>query len=446
MACELHNIVIQKTIEKGDYMSYINNGNNLVFGGCDTVALAKKYGTPLYVVDENYIVERCEEIKESFLYKYKNTNAVFASKAFLPLAMCKLIAKQGIGLDVVSGGELYTAIKANFPLEKIIFHGNNKTEDELYMAIKHDVGRIIVDNEYELELIDSISKRLDKRVKILFRVTPGVNSHTHEYITTGQKDSKFGISLSDDIIFETIRKTKVLEKVDLMGFHFHVGSQLLDNESHLKALDIVTELMYQSLKRLDFVTRELNLGGGFGIKYAFGEDRKPVSYFVDAMMDKLYENCKKMNIEVPSTAIEPGRWLVGEAGITLYKIGAIKSIPEIRTYASVDGGMTDNLRPALYGAKYEAVIANKVNEKKVKKVTVAGKCCESGDILIKDLEVPEIESGDILAVFSTGAYNYSMANNYNKITKPAVVMVNKGRDRLIVKRETYEDLLRNELY
>ncbi|MCT4595673.1 MAG: diaminopimelate decarboxylase [Anaeromicrobium sp.] len=420
-------------------------GSNFYFGGCDTVKLAKKYGTPLYVMSEDYICERCKEIREDFLGKYENTRAVYASKAFLTLEMCRIIEREGLGIDVVSGGELYTAIKAGFPMEKVIFHGNNKTIDEIELAVKNNVGRMVVDNLYELELLNSVAQAFGKTMKILFRITPGVDSHTHKYISTGQIDSKFGIPLKGNIINEAIKRAMDASHIELMGFHFHVGSQLFDNESHIKAVKILVELMKNMKEEEGFITKELNTGGGFGIYYAEGDEPKPLKYFTDAVMETIKEECEEKGLWMPQVIIEPGRWMVGEAGITLYTVGSIKEIPGVRTYVGINGGLPDNPRPALYDAKYEAVVANKMDQEKNSLVTIAGKCCESGDILRYDLKVPILESGDILAVKSTGAYNYSMASNYNKIPRPAVVMVKGGEDRTIVKRETYEDLLRNEL-
>lgn len=416
-----------------------------IFEGCNTVELARKYGTPLYAVSENYIAERCKEIQKLFLKKYKNTRAVFASKAFLNMEMCKIITREGLGLDVVSGGELYTTIKADVPMENIIFHGNNKSIEELEMAITHDVGRIVVDNYYELELINKIAGEHNKMVNIIFRITPGVDSHTHKFISTGQIDSKFGVPLSNNILTTYVKEAMNMENIVLKGFHFHVGSQLLDNTSHLMALDILLEQIKDIKMNLGFETSELNLGGGFGIYYTEGDERKSLDYFVDPMMGRIHSYCNEFSLKVPEVIIEPGRWIVGEAGITLYTIGSIKEIPEVRTYVGVDGGMPDNPRPALYDAKYDAVVANKYHMKKDQVVTIAGKCCESGDILIWDLKVPTLEPGDILAVLSTGAYNYSMASNYNKLPRPAVVMIKDGQDRLIVRRETYEDLIAREI-
>lgn len=419
--------------------------NNYNFGGVDTVELAKKYGTPLYVMDEDFIKDRCREIREDFLEKYENTRAVYASKAFLNKEMARIIKREGIGMDVVSGGELYTALNVDFPMEDIIFHGNNKSLDELELAIKNDVGRIVVDHIEEIDLIEKIATKYKKKVSILFRITPGIETETHKYIQTGQVDSKFGIPLFKETINLAMKKVLSTEFVELLGIHSHVGSQIMDNTNHIKEIRVITSLMKMLKEEYGFITKELNTGGGYGIRYSGDEERKPLAYFTDAIMEELRSNCTEYKLEMPQVMIEPGRWIVGEAGITLYTIGAIKEIPDVRTYVSIDGGMPDNPRPSLYQAEYEAVVANKVDQKLEKEVTIAGKCCESGDILISDLNVPVIETGDILAVLSTGAYNYSMASNYNRIRKAAVVMINKGKDRLIVKRETYDDLLSNDI-
>jgi len=423
------------------------NEQHLLFGGCDTVALAQKYGTPLYVISEEHIRERCREIQRDFLSKYSRTKAFYASKAFLTMRMCKIISEEGLGLDVASGGELYTAIKAGFPMQDVVFHGNNKSLEEIELALSHEVGRIAVDNLDELAMIQKTAERLDKKTKVLFRISPGIEmGDTHKYIFTGHKDSKFGIPLEQDTIKKAITDVMNSSHIEFMGFHFHVGSQLFRYDSHVAAVRVLIQLMEYVKKEMGISTQELSIGGGFGIRYVEKDEPKPLSFFVDAVMETVIQGCKDVNIDVPAVMIEPGRWIVGEAGITLYTIGSIKEIPGIRTYVSVDGGMPDNPRPALYQAKYRAVVANKMGQELEKQVTVAGKCCESGDILIENIELPKVESGDILAVFSTGAYNYSMSSNYNRLPRPAVVLVNNGKDELMVKRETYEDLLRNEVF
>ncbi|NLK64971.1 MAG: diaminopimelate decarboxylase [Tissierellia bacterium] len=419
--------------------------NILYFDGCNTVELAKEYGTPLYVMSERLIVERCREIRDTFINKYDRTRAAYASKAFLTLAMCKIIEREGLCLDVVSGGELYTAIRADFPADRIEFNGNNKSIEELELAIDYNIGRIIVDGFDELDIIEDICREKGKKTNILYRITPGVKSDSHDYIVTGKKDSKFGFPLDDEVIFPAIEKAINSPYVNFLGLHFHVGSQLHNNESHLKALNITLKLIKDIIDKYNYLVKELNLGGGFGIRYTDADDKKPYAYFLDPMMDRIEEFSKKMKIKRPEIVIEPGRSIVGEAGITLYTIGTIKDIKGIRKYVSVDGGMTDNIRPALYQAKYEGIIANKAAEARNDLVTISGKCCESGDILIKDIYLPLAQRGDILAVFSTGAYGYAMANNYNKNPMLAIVLVKEGKSEVIVKRQTYEHMIANEV-
>lgn len=417
----------------------------LYYDGCNTLELAEKYGTPLYVMSETKILEKCKEIRETFLNKYERTRAAYAAKAFLTVSMCKIIENEGLCIDVVSGGELYTAIKANFPAEKIELNGNNKTLEEIELAIDYNIGRIIIDGVDELELIEKVCREKEKKVNILYRITPGVKSDSHDYIVTGKKDSKFGIPLDDEIIFPAIEKAINSEYVNFMGFHFHVGSQLHNNESHLKALDTSLKLIKDTKEIYGYVTPEINIGGGFGIRYTDTDDVKPYSYFLDPMMEKIEKFSKELNITRPEVVIEPGRSIVGEAGISLYTIGTIKDIKGIRKYVSVDGGMTDNIRPALYQAKYEGLIANKADMAKTETVTICGKCCESGDVLIKDVQIAPAERGDIFAIFSTGAYGYAMASNYNKVPLAAVISVKEGESKIMVRRQTYEDMIKNEI-
>lgn len=424
-------------------LSYNDNGN-LAISGCDCVELTKEYGTPLYVMDEVEIRRRCREIKTAHIDKYDGF-AVYASKAFLNREMCRIINSEGLGLDVVSGGELFTAHTVNFPMEKVIFHGNNKTLDELEMAIELGVGRIVVDNFYELENINKISKEQNRLVNIMLRITPGIDGHTHEFIKTGKVDSKFGFSLVDGSAFEAVKMTLGYENLNLLGLHSHIGSQLHENEIYNLEVQILAQFAGSLKKRLGYVLEELNVGGGFGIFYSQNDTRREISYFTEVINSSVTKEFSEHGLKRPMVIIEPGRWLVGEAGITLYTIGAIKDIKDVRKYISVDGGMSDNIRPPLYDAIYTAIIVNRADSEDKELVTVAGKCCESGDVLIKDITLPKCESGDILAVLSTGAYNYSMSNNYNRLRKPAVVMVKDGSHRLIVKRETYEDIIRNDI-
>jgi len=415
---------------------------NYYFSDCDTVALAKEYGTPLYVMSEDIIMERLNEIRYSFTEKYQDVQAYYASKAFLTREMARIIKRENMGLDVVSGGELYTAKSVDFPMEKIMFHGNNKTPEEIKTALECKIGRFVCDSIWEIQLIDRLAKEMGVKADILLRITPGVDSHTHKYILTGNIDSKFGIPIPH--VNEAVKLSLESEGITLKGLHFHIGSQILENESYIMAVGIMLNLIKKIKDEVGYVAQEFNLGGGFGIKYLDDTEKRKLSYFVDPMMNSIEEFCSNNGIRRPRIFIEPGRWVVGEAGITLYTIGSIKKIPGVRTYAGIDGGFPDNPRTALYQAKYEGIVANKADLPKTERVTIAGKCCESGDILIWDLNVPELQPGDILAVKSTGAYNYSMASNYNRIPKPAVVMLSKGKPRLIVKRQTYEDMLRDE--
>lgn len=423
----------------------MKNKNNLFFGGCDVVDLASRFGTPLYVLSENGIRSRCREVRTSFIEKYANTDAVYASKAFLTLAMCRILQQEGLGLDAVSGGEIYTAVKAGFPMDRVMFHGNNKTTEELRLALEKGVGRIVVDSENEFDLLEEIAGTMEIKADILFRVAPGVDAHTHKYIATGHTASKFGMPVLGDGIRALVERSVNSRYLRLRGFHFHVGSQLGDAKSHLMAVNVLLDLIREVNNISGFITEELNVGGGFGVPQLPGEDPVALSDFTDPIMERIISGCENRGINIPRVTIEPGRWIISEAGITLYSVGVVKEIPGVMTYVSVDGGMTDNPRPALYGASYHGVIANKMDERPSMKVTVVGKCCESGDVLIRDMEVPQVESGDILAVYNTGAYNFSMASNYNRNPRPAVVLVNEGEADIIVERQNFEDLVRGEI-
>lgn len=419
----------------------VKNGT-LHFDGCDTAQLAKEYGTPLYVFSETEMVGRLRELKTNFLEKYSNTRVAYACKAFCTPAMLKLIQREGLCIDVVSGGELYTAIRAGFPPEGIEFNGNNKLPSELEMAVEYGIGRIIIDGLQELELLESICKRQGKKMKVLYRVTPGVKADTHDYIITGKKDSKFGIPLDDEIIYPAIQAAIESPHVEFLGVHFHVGSQLFEVRPYLEAIDTSLKLMKQTKERFNYTMTELNIGGGFGITYT-KEERRSYAYFLDPAMEKIQGFCREEGLPCPAVVVEPGRSIVGEAGISLYTVGSIKDIPGVRKYVSVDGGMTDNIRPALYQAVYEGVVANRADTPATEVVTVCGKCCESGDIVMKDAKLAPTKAGDTLAVFSTGAYGFSMASTYNSNPVPAVVLVKEGRSELIVKRQSYDDLLAN---
>ena len=423
----------------------VNEQGHLEIGGCDTVELAKKFGTPLYIMDEAHIRDICRQYHTSFVEGMENAEVIYASKAFSTLAMCRIIDEEGLGLDVVSGGELYTALEANFSAKRIYFHGNNKSREELAMAITAGVGRIVVDNFHEMSILNELAEELNHRVDILLRITPGIEAHTHEYIQTGQIDSKFGFTLSNGTADRALDLALSCPFLVVKGIHAHIGSQIFELDSFRHEVQIMINYMADILKRTGCLLQELNLGGGFGIYYASGDDPAQISEYAKTVQAALEEACQDQKFPRPKIIVEPGRSIVGTAGTTLYTVGSIKEIPEIRKYVAVDGGMADNPRPALYQARYEAVLANRANEEAVESVSITGKCCESGDMLIWDIDLPKAISGDLLAVSCTGAYNYSMSSNYNRLTRPGVVLVEGGHADVIVKRETHSDLLRNDV-
>ncbi|WP_088226496.1 diaminopimelate decarboxylase [Desulfosporosinus sp. FKB] len=423
----------------------VNEQGHLEIGGCDTISLAQEFGTPLYIMDEAHIREICRRYYLSFIQGMKNAEVIYASKAFSTLAMCRIVNQEGLGLDVVSGGELHTALQAEFPAERIYFHGNNKSAVELAMAIKAGVGRIVVDNFYEMSLLNELAEELHESVSILLRVTPGIEAHTHEYIQTGQIDSKFGFTLANGTADRALDLALSSSNLVVKGIHAHIGSQIFELESFSHEVQIMIQYMADIHKRTGYLLEELNLGGGFGIYYASGDEPAQIEDYAKTVQNALENACQDYQFPIPKIIIEPGRSIVGTAGTTLYTIGSIKEIPGIRKYVAVDGGMADNPRPALYQARYEAVLANRASEETAEEVSITGKCCESGDMLIWDINLPKVESGDLLAVSCTGAYNYSMSSNYNRLARPAVVLVEGGKGDVIVKRETYRDLLRNDV-
>ncbi len=423
----------------------VNEKNHLEIGGCDTVELTKKFGTPLFVMDEETIRDNCKRYQAAFRENSQNVEVIYAGKAFISIAMCQLINEEGLSLDVSSGGELFIAKKAGFPPERIYLHGNNKTKDELELALDLGVGRIVADSFNELDLLKAIAKEKSERPKILLRITPGIEVHTHSYIQTGGADSKFGFGLNGGAAMDAVKQALSIREIELKGIHAHIGSQIFALHSYSKAIEIIMEFIRDVFEETNFEVLEFNTGGGLGIKYKTADEPSTIEEYAKVIIGGVEKEAKRLNIKVPKIMIEPGRSIVGNAGVTLYTIGTIKKIPGVRTYISVDGGMSDNIRPMLYNAVYEAIIANKARSKKTEKVTIAGKHCESGDILVKNTLIPTPEIGDILCTPATGAYGYVMASNYNKATKPAVVLVKDGKARVIIRRETYEDLLRLEL-
>lgn len=424
----------------------INEKNHLVIGKNDTVELAKEYGTPLYVLDEDLLRKNMRVYKDA-MDKYYNGNGLilYANKAFCTKYTCNIAKEEGLGCDVVSGGELYTAIKADFPMDKVFFHGNNKTVDELELAVSNGVGHIIVDNIYELLNLNEIAKKHGVVQDIMFRIKPGVDAHTHSFIQTGQIDSKFGVALENGEAFEIIKQAMELSNVRVDGLHCHIGSQIFDIEPFCKAAQIMLNFMGDLKDKLGLKLDKLNLGGGYGIMYTENDDPVPYDEYIKTVSKVVKETAKERGLDIPMIIMEPGRSIVAPAGITLYTVGGVKDIKNVRKYVSVDGGMGDNPRYILYQSEYSAVVANNASAKPQEKVTIAGKCCESGDLLIKDIMMPQINVGDTLAVLATGAYNYSMSSNYNRIPRPAVVAVSEGKSKIVVRRETYEDLIRYDV-
>ncbi len=424
----------------------VNDKNHLVIGGCDCVDLATQYGTPVYVMDEDRIRSNARAYKKA-IDKYYGGNGMvlYASKALSAMYVYKIMSEEGLGVDVVSGGELYTALKAGFNPENIYFHGNNKTTDELIMAIDAGVGHIVVDNTGELEEVNSLSIDKGKITKILFRIKPGIDAHTHEFISTGQIDSKFGVTLQGGEAMDIIAKASGMAGVKVVGIHCHIGSQIFELAPFQEAAKVMLGFAAEVKDKLGVEIEELNLGGGFGIKYVDGD--KPVSYdsYIEAVSAVVKQTCEDTGLKLPKILMEPGRSIVGDAGITLYTVGMVKDIPGVRKYVAVDGGMADNPRYIMYEAEYDGILANRAGDEPSEKVTLCGKCCESGDILIKDAFLPMIKKGDIMCIMSTGAYNYSMASNYNRIPRPPVVMVSGGESKIVVKRETYEDIIKNDV-
>lgn len=421
--------------------SRINQRGHLEIGGCDTVELAREFGTPLIIYDEEHIRSQCRTFIQACKSEGIPFQIAYASKAFCSIGMVQLIAEEGLSIDVVSGGELYTAIQAGFPPERIHFHGNNKSLEELKMALEEKIGCIVVDNFYEIALLSELCRERNQEVNVLLRITPGVHASTHKYIQTGQEDSKFGFDLASGQVDEAIKQVRAIPHFNFLGLHTHIGSQIFGSEGFIAAIDKIADY----IENLDVPIKVLNLGGGFGIRYNEEHNPSPIESVVKEILRWVKKRFAEKSISLPEIWFEPGRSIVGEAGTTLYRLGAIKRLPGLRTYVSVDGGMSDNIRPALYQASHEAILANRALEPVNERYSIAGKLCESGDMLIWDIDLPTVHPNDLLAVSCTGAYGYSMASNYNRIPRPAVIFVRNGEARLIIQRETYEDLIRNDV-
>ena len=424
----------------------VNEKGHLTIGGVDAVELAKEFGTPAYILDENVIRENCRTyLRAATKYFGADALPLYASKALCFTGIYKLAAEEGMGVDCVSGGELYTAKKAGFPAEKIYFHGNNKTDRDISDAMDMGVGTFVVDNLDELFAISAEAVRRGMTQRILLRITPGIDPHTHRAVVTGNIDSKFGSAIATGQAMDIVKKAISADGIDLAGLHCHIGSQIFDIEPFADAAAIMTKFIADIKTECEYEIRELNLGGGLGVRYT--EYDRAINYeeCVRDIAEVVTSLCKKNGIKMPRVILEPGRSLVAAAGATLYTVGSVKEIPGFKNYISVDGGMPDNPRYALYQSQYTALIANRANAPRDYRATLAGRCCESGDLLGENMEIQSAKRGDILAVLVTGAYNYSMASNYNRLPRPPIVMIKDGEPIVAVKRESYEDITANDV-
>jgi len=418
---------------------------HLVIGGCDVVDLAEEFGTPLYVFDESSLRQKCRAFKDEFTRLRPDTLVIYASKAFLNRALALILKEEGLGLDVVSGGELSIAQSVDFPPDKVYFHGNNKTPEELNLALELGVGRIVVDNFYELDLLNKLAGKRRINQKILLRLSPGVDPHTHQHTTTGTIESKFGFPLATGQAEEAVNQASSASNLNLLGLHFHLGSPVSETQPYEVAMELVLGFARGMSQKFGFDLGEFDIGGGFAVPYTSDSMVPTIADYARAVTGKLDSLISELGLSRPRLIVEPGRAIVAQAGVALYKVGAVKEIPGIKRYVCVDGGISDNIRPALYGAQYEALVANRALESGRNIVTIAGKLCESGDILAKDVNLTAAHPGDIIAIPVCGAYSIPMSSNYNAIPRPAIVMVNEGRARLIRRRETYQDLMNLDL-
>ncbi|MCV3740835.1 diaminopimelate decarboxylase [Lentilactobacillus hilgardii] len=420
----------------------INQAGHLEIGGADALDLVKKYKTPLVVYDVSAIRNQIHHFQKVFEDNHVDYAVSYASKAFACIAMFQLVNQENAHIDVVSGGELYTAIKAGFPMDHVSFHGNNKSVEELEMAVDHQIGVIILDNFHEIALLKQILKDKDAHINVMLRVTPGVSAHTHEYDQTGQTDSKFGFDLQSGQARKALDEVLADQRMTMLGIHAHIGSQIFEVKGFELAATKLIDTLGQWHKEIGYVAKVVNVGGGFGIRYTEEDDPIAPEMFVDAIVKAIKKRAGELALPMPAVWIEPGRSIAGPAGYNLYTVGSRKDVPGIRPYVTVDGGMGDNIRPALYQAEYDAVLANDPKAPAKETVRVAGKYCESGDILIQKQALPQTKPGDVLAMLATGAYGYAMASNYNRNPRPAVIFAENGQDNLVIRRETFEDLIR----
>ncbi len=424
----------------------VNSQGHLAIGGMDVPALAREYGTPLFLMDEDNIRATCREYRRAMQAHYgENFIVAYASKAFCTKYMYRILKEEEMGADLVSGGELYTAHSAGFPLDRAFFHGNNKTAEEIEMGLSYGIRRFVVDNAEELALINQMAVQRGMVADISFRIKPGIDAHTHDFIKTGKIDSKFGVALENGEAIEILAQAAKLPGVRVAGLHCHIGSQIFEHDPFEHAAEVMMDFLNTVREKLGITIGELNLGGGFGIQYTAKDDPEPIDTTVRRFTDVVKRKAEEHDFPLPFLVIEPGRSMVAPSGITVYTVGSVKEIKNIRTYVSIDGGMTDNPRYALYESEYTAVAPEKMNEPQTECVTIAGRCCESGDLIGKDMPLQKVKAGDLVAILATGAYNYSMASNYNRVPRPPVVMVSGGKSKLVIRRESYEDLIANDI-
>jgi diaminopimelate decarboxylase len=420
----------------------VNHKGHLTIGTCDCVDLIEEFGSPLYVFDETTIRSQCREFRTEFTNLYPKTLVAYASKAFLNRYIAIIIKSEKLGLDTVSGGEISVAKSVNFPASLMYFHGNNKSEQELNFALDNKISRVVVDNLYELELLNKIAAIKKIKQDILLRLSPGIDAHTHKFTTTGILDSKFGFAIATGQAETAIVRALSLPNINLIGLHCHLGSPIFETSPYEMAIDLLIQFAQTMSEKYNLRLQEFSPGGGFAVKYVRDTDLKPIKTYAKAIVETLKNSLDKTELAEPKLIIEPGRSIIARSGVALYKVGGIKEIPSIRTYISVDGGMGDNIRPVLYDSKYEAILANKATDTPTTKVTIAGRYCESGDILSRDVLLPPVTSGDIIAMPAAGAYAIPMSSNYNMVPKPAIIVINNGKAKIIRKRETYRDLMK----
>ncbi len=424
----------------------VNEAGHLTLGGCDAVALAGEFGTPLYVFDEETLRHQCRQFQSEFRSRHADTAVAYGAKAYLGRALCALMAQESMNLDIVSGGELAIARSVGFPAERMYFHGNNKSEEELREAVDDRVGRVVIDNFHEMHLLNGVAQGRGVRQKALLRLSPGIDPHTHAHTTTGTLDSKFGIPLPTGQAEAALRQALEMAGLEVVGLHVHLGSPVFELEPYRQAVAVVLAFAAEMKGKYGFETLEFSPGGGFAVQYLEEQPAPTPGEYAEEIVSALREGCRKHGLPLPRLIVEPGRAIVARAVVALYTVGASKDVPEVRRFVSVDGGMADNIRPALYGSQYAALVANKAGDRRREKVTIAGKYCESGDILMRDVELPPLEAGDVLAMAAVGAYAPAMASNYNASPRPAFVLVKDGEARLMRRRETYDDLMRCDVW